>query len=111
MRDLSIPPPFTCPLEHEDGRAVIRPTGEVDLATARALEARLQEALALQTDEIVLDLRGVDFLGSTGLRVLVGFAESATEGGRRFAIVRGPRAVQRVIELTGVEELLPLVDG
>ena len=106
-----LPAPFTCELELKDGRAVVRPAGEVDIGTGRTVQKRLRDATASGADEVVLDLRGVDFIGSTGLRIVLAWAAEARRDGLSFSIVRGPRPIQRVFDLTGVSDRLPFVDG
>ncbi len=59
---------------------------------------------------IVLDLSKLTFLDSTGLRCLVTADRRAREAGRRVVIVRGPDAVQRVFEITRLDERLEIVD-
>ena len=58
-----------------------------------------------------LDLRQIEFMDSTGLRVLLGAHQRAQERGRRFALVRGADQVERVLKLTGVRDLLTVVDA
>ena len=75
------------------------PVGEIDLATvdglAQALDAAREEA-----GSVVLDLREVSFMDSAGLRLVL----EASRRGRAFAVVRGPREVQRVFDLVGLDE-------
>jgi anti-sigma B factor antagonist len=72
--------------------------GELDLATAAIGEAAL-------TDEVdVLDLSGLEFMDSSGVKVLLRACNA--RDGRRL-IVRGARnAVRRILEMTGVDHLL-----
>lgn len=90
--------------------AVIRVTGELDLATSPRLERAIGEAFGLGGG-IVLDLSGLSFMDSSGLRVVLQLDASCRSAGRRLRIVRGPPVVQRVFELTGTAERLPLSDG
>lgn len=59
---------------------------------------------------IVLDLRGLTFMDSTGLHALLEQSESARSDRYNFAVVRGSDAIQRLLELSGVGEMLVLVD-
>jgi anti-sigma B factor antagonist len=59
---------------------------------------------------VVLDLSGLSFLDSSGLRCLVRADERAKEASRRLVLVRGPDAVQKVFEITRLEERLHIVD-
>jgi anti-sigma B factor antagonist len=90
--------------------AVVAATGELDLSGATILEAEL-ERLAAEPDlgPIVLDLRGLEFMDSSGLRLVVLADMRAREAGRRFALVKGPETVHRVFEITRMSERLDFV--
>ena len=60
---------------------------------------------------LVLDLRELEFMDSTGLSILVKANQRAADAGRRFGLVKGSRQVQRLLDLTGVAERLTLVDA
>jgi anti-anti-sigma factor len=88
----------------------VRPVGEVDLATVGRLREYLFASLESAADMVVLDLRATTFFDSTGLRLTVELAEGAARSRTEFAIIAGPRAVQRTFELAGLTALLPFVD-
>ena len=87
--------------------AVIALRGELDMAGAAALEAELE---GLNGDAVVIDLRDVTFMDSSGLRALVVASQRAQDGGRRFALVPGAAQVMRVFEITRMLERLVFVD-
>lgn len=84
--------------------------GELDLSTVGKVQEELRRAEASEASVVVLDLSNLTFLDSTGLRAVVTAHERAREQGRRFVIVRGPDAVQRVFTITRLEERLEMVD-
>lgn len=84
--------------------------GELDLATAATLEAELQRVEAAEVRTIVLDLSGLTFMDSTGLRAILLADRRLREAGRRLCLVRGPRAVDRVFTLTGADRHLQFLD-
>jgi anti-anti-sigma factor len=86
-------------------------SGELDLRTSPQLEERLNQAWASGAELVILDLRQIEFMDSTGLRVLLGAHQRAQETSRRFALVRGADQVERVLTLTGVRDLLTVVDA
>jgi anti-anti-sigma factor len=90
--------------------AVIALSGELDLAGAAALEQELTRLEAESADALVLDLRGVGFMDSSGLRLIALTAQRAQELGRRLALVPGPEQVMRVFEITRMRERLDFVD-
>jgi len=84
--------------------------GELDVATTPRAEAELRRVEKAGAGLIVVDLRGLTFMDSTGLRLLVSADARARDGEHRLAIVRGPDTVHRVLELTGLDARLALVD-
>lgn len=94
-----------------EGRAtIIAVIGELDLASSPELEQQLEQVWRSDADQLVLDLRGLEFMDSTGLSIIVGAHQRVTETGRRLSVVKGPPQVQRLLDLTGVSERLQMVD-
>lgn len=90
---------------------VIAVSGELDLASSPALEQELEREAGSTARLLVVDLRRLEFMDSTGLSVLVRAHQRAAEAERRFVVVKGPPQVQRLLDLTGVAERLTLVDS
>jgi anti-sigma B factor antagonist len=86
----------------------IRPIGELDLDTAPQVDSELEALRADGAARLVLDMRALTFMDSTGLRLVIRWDTSAKEEGFEFAIVPGPEVVQRVFRLTGMHDQLPL---
>lgn len=83
--------------------------GEIDLATAPQLNARIE---TIQPDAtVVLDMSGVTFMDSTGLRVLIGAHERSKEAGGRLAVVASEGPVTKLLSITGVDAWLDLHDS
>jgi anti-sigma B factor antagonist len=92
--------------------AVVAPTGELDLSGAAVLEAELDRlAEDPELGSVVLDLRGLEFMDSSGLRLVVMADMRAREAGRRFALIRGGETVHRVFEITRMSDRLDFVAG
>jgi anti-anti-sigma factor len=89
--------------------AVIALDGELDLAGAAALEQELSRLEADSPDAVVLDLRNVEFMDSSGLRVIVVASQRAQDRGRRLALVPGSEQVMRVFDITRMRERLDFV--
>jgi anti-anti-sigma factor len=105
------PTGFSISISDRDGRAVVVIRGELDLATAPDLEAAIKSRLD-DGQDVVVDLRELEFMDSTGLRVLVA-AQGRVEGTeQRFLIVRPlPGAsIERILAVAGVERVLDLID-
>src|SRR5947209_197178 len=85
---------------HEPDALLLALYGELDVASANVLERKLMMAEASGTNRLVLDLSGLDFLDGAGLETLLRAQRRWMRRGRDFALLRGPRPVQRVFELT-----------
>jgi anti-sigma B factor antagonist len=84
--------------------------GELDIASARQVEQELERIEQQGPATVILDLRQLTFMDSTGLRILVAADGRAREQGRRLVVVRGPEAVQRIFHMTRIDERLEIVD-
>jgi anti-sigma B factor antagonist len=97
--------------EQADDRAIrVVVAGELDLASAPRIEEELQRVEEQNPSIIVLDLRELQFMDSTGLRTIVNADARAREAGRRLVVVRGTENVQRVFEVTRLNERVEIVD-
>ena len=97
--------------ELSDGRALISLKGELDLATvgqAEAVLARLEAGTGAAT--LIIDLRGLRFMDSTGVHFVLGAEGRARERGQTLLIVRGPEAVDRVFRLALLDGRLTFVE-
>jgi anti-sigma B factor antagonist len=97
---------------HTTGRVTtVTVSGELDLVSSPALEAELERATASNCDAIVVDLRTLDFMDSTGLHVLFKGHQRALESGRAFAVTRGSDQVDRLLMLTAVADVMRILDS
>jgi len=101
--------PFSITVQADAGTTRVLLVGELDIATTPGVEGELRKVEESGAEVIVLDLRGLTFMDSTGLRLLVAADARAREAGHRLAIVRGPGPVHRVLEITGLHSRLDLV--
>jgi anti-anti-sigma factor len=95
---------FDLTVAREEGATRLTLRGELDLGTA----AQLERALADADGDVVLDLRGLTFMDSTGVRVLLEAAESGGPGLRMVPPASGDARV--TIDQAGIAPLLPLMD-
>jgi anti-anti-sigma factor len=94
-----------------DGDAhVIALLGELDIAGAPRLEEELLRVESTDAASIVVDLHELEFIDSTGIRLLVMAADRSSANGR-FTLMRGPQQVHRVFEITDLASRLPFADG
>ncbi|MCW2954535.1 MAG: hypothetical protein JWQ48_3705 [Conexibacter sp.] len=96
--------PFSIESRPDRSRIAVALAGELDLATVDAVEAEIRDLRAAGFSEIVLDLRALVFIDSTGLRLLLRWDEAARRDGFSFAIVDGVGPVRRLLEVTGLTE-------
>lgn len=95
-------PPFTCSWHpHASGAAWVQAAGELDLATSPQLHQTLREAQRA-FPLVVLDLRGLTFMDSSGIHLIMEVASEARSGDSWLLVVRGSAQVERLLTLTGV---------
>jgi anti-sigma B factor antagonist len=104
------PGELRCEITHNGEMAWVRPFGELDLDSVHRVEAALEDLRTQACPELVLDLRGLTFMDSTGLRLVIRWDTLAQEDGFRFAIVPGDEVVQRVFRLTGMDSHLTVAE-
>ncbi len=101
------PAAFTARVEQFDDVTVIVAHGELDLIGA----PRLRDALPTEgTAPVVLDLRSVAFMDSSGLRSLIEVRQACAASGRSFAITRPSEAVRRVLDLVDLSGEFEVVE-
>lgn len=95
---------FRLEVRQEPGATVIAVSGELDLASSPVLHEEVTRLLSAAEPRIVLDLRQLDFMDSTGVSVLVRAHHAAQATGTELCLVQGRPQVQRLLTLTGVAE-------
>jgi anti-sigma B factor antagonist len=95
----------------EDGVVTVTVVGEVDTFTAPVLRSTLDSQLEQSPRELVIDLSGVQFLGSAGLAVLVETQKSARAKEVGLRLIATTRAVTRPLEVTGLIDLFTIADA
>jgi anti-anti-sigma factor len=112
VSESSTPPPdlFSCEVSRNGSTAWVRPAGDLDIDTTHRVESALAALREEGCGDLVLDLRKLTFMDSTGLRLVIRWHTAAQEEGFRFAVVPGPEVVQRVFRLTGMDAHLPTAE-
>ena len=87
----------------------VAPSGELDIATVELLERALLEVERADSARIVLDLSGPSFIDSTGLRLLLDVNERCGGAADRLRVIAGSPAVERLLDIVGLRERLPLI--
>jgi anti-sigma B factor antagonist len=103
------PRPFSLASSRSNDQAVLSVSGEIDIATVGEFAAAAREQLA--AGPLLLDLRGVSFMDSSGLRALIGLMRDCEQDGWSLTIGRElDRNVKQLFEITGMLSALPLQD-
>jgi anti-sigma B factor antagonist len=87
----------------------VAPAGELDIATSETLERTLLDVEQSDAETIVLDLSGLEFIDSTGLRLVIDANQRCGGPGGRLRVIAGAPAVERLLDLVGLRERLPLI--
>ena len=101
--------PFDVTISEQGDSVHVSLSGELDISSAPRLQDDLARVEAGEPATIVLDLSGLDFMDSTGLRLLIGADSRARNAGRRLILIRGNEMVQRVLRVTRLDERLEIV--
>ena len=97
--------PFSISVEPDDDKVAVIPIGELDLATADELDQAVSDVRRSGFDHVVVDLRGISFLDSSGLRVLLGLRNEAERDEYALSLVRARDDVQRIFALTATSDM------
>ena len=110
MSAISVPDHFELSVERYGETAILRLRGEFDIACGECFEAALRPLEQPQA-RVVIDLSALTFIDSNGIRTLIAAHERSRHAGFRLAIVQGNVRIRRTFELTGLDQVLPTVDG
>ena len=100
---------FTVQLQPRSDVALIAVSGELDIASAPELEQALDQIRPELTKLVIVDLRELDFMDSTGLSIIVRAHQRLAESDCELTLIKGQPQVQRLLDLTGVADRLRLV--
>ena len=103
------PAPFRIVVRTERDVVRVCPFGEVDIDTVDRIREQLENATATGARHVVLDLRDVTFLDSSGLHLALEADAASRAQGWEFGLIGGPADVQRVFDLTGARARLPFL--
>jgi anti-sigma B factor antagonist len=110
------------PREIADGTLVVRISstgdakrvalcGELDLANAGTAESALHSCFEESSVPVIVDMRELEFIDSTGIALLVATLSRQDDGASVKFVPSSSPAVSRVLELTGLAERLPLAEA
>jgi anti-sigma B factor antagonist len=102
-------PPFRVVVRTERDVVRVCPHGDVDIDTVGRIHEQLENATTSGAKHVVLDLRGVTFLDSTGLHLVLEADAASRARHCEFGLIGGPPHVQRIFDLTGARARLPFI--
>jgi anti-sigma B factor antagonist len=102
--------PFEMSSEVQGDRGRLTVTGELDIATAPQLDEAAAELLANGIRQLLIDLSGLSFIDSSGLRTLIGLNDRAAVEDWTLSLVRPSEPSLSVFQITGADENLPFIE-
>lgn len=98
-------------LEPRGSSITVRVVGDIDLSTVSVLEAELRKAFAGNDacGDVVVDLAGVRFMGALGLTALLEASHDVASAGGTLSLTRTTPMVRRLLNITGLEDALPVL--
>jgi anti-sigma B factor antagonist len=97
-------------IARDDGVSHVRLSGRMDPHGTQKIKERLRSETVGRERSAVVDVRDVSFITSLGVGVIVECADTLQRAGRRFVLVVSPGLVRTVLEKTGVNRIVPMVD-
>ena len=101
--------PFSCRRLAAQDAVRIAVVGELDVLTVDRLDRALRRT-RFEAETVVLDLRRMTFMDSSGVHMLRRAAARIRQAGGRLTVVRGPNAIDRLFALVGLDRELHVVD-
>ena len=101
---------FGIETEAQGSSALVTIRGDLDIQVAEHVAAELDRVEATGPDNLVLDLRRLSFMDSSGMAVVAAAQTRAAAAGRRFAVVSPPAGVMHAFRVSGLAELITIAD-
>ena len=98
-------------VDRRDDAARLVVMGELDIGTADILRRAIDGVRGTEVALLLVDLRELSFMDSTGIRILLELAADSARDGWRLTVVKGPPQVQQLLEMMRIDERLPLVES
>ena len=96
-------------VSQEDDRVVLSLDGELDMASAPLLQRAVEDVELARKPLLVLDLERLEFIDSTGLRIILSTRKRCQDRDQELAVTRGSQQVERLLSVTGMAEHLRTV--
>jgi anti-sigma B factor antagonist len=106
---MAVPGELRIDMRRTHDRLIVSLSGELDMASAELLQRTVEGEALKDGAMVVLDLQQLQFIDSTGLRIILAVRERCRERQQEFAITPGSQQVQRLLSVAGVAEHLPTI--
>ena len=104
--------PFSIVFEQEGAVRIARLCGEFDLACVDRFREEMTDAVEVaRGGTLLVDLRGLTFMDSTGIRLMLELRAESERDGFELSVINGNDAVRRVLQVSGVDGVLPFRDA
>ena len=97
-------------VSERNGAAIVALAGELDISEVPDVEKKLKAVEQSHPSTLVLDLRGLNFMDSSGLRVVLEADLRSRRDARRFALIPGPEPVHRVFLIALLDKRLDFIE-
>jgi anti-anti-sigma factor len=101
---------FAVSVSERESIATLELAGEFDLSSRNRFDFHLGFVLSGEPDHVVIDLRGLSFIDSSGIQLLLDAHAASRENGFRLWLVSGEGQVRQTLHICGVTELMPLYE-
>lgn len=102
---MSIGPPFSAQINHQNGSVIVRVSGELDLASAPRLQATAAHLICGSVAGVTIDLSGLEFADLTGLRALDDVGHDVSRAGAEFHVIGVTEYLRRIIRVAEFADL------
>jgi anti-sigma B factor antagonist len=99
---------LSCHVERHGDAMVVLVAGEIDRSTEEDFAEALEQAMRSGTARVVVDLREVTFMGTTGLNIVIRVYREAERARADFRVINGTGVAGRTLRLAGVDQFLPV---
>lgn len=104
------PRPLEVRIEEHGSVTVVALSGELDLTSAPRVEAAFEQVADGPATALIVDVQGLSFMDSTGIRTLLNAKRRADADGHSLAILNGSGPAHRILGLSGVDGHIQMLD-
>jgi anti-anti-sigma factor len=94
-----------------EGAYVVSPNGSIDIESSMVLEKETEKALIPSTKALILDMSGVDYIGSMGVRAIMGMRKRIEDFGGAFIITGLQPQVKKIFDILHIFKVMTVFDS